>query len=171
MPIAPKIEQFLSTKHIQFNILHHPHTNSAYDTACTSHVPSIQVAKAVLLKDDEGYYTVAIIPAENKLMMRWVDKETGKKFRFASEEEVFQVFPDCDPGAIPPLAEPYHVSTVWDDQLASQDQVYLEGGSHEDLIHITQDTFQQLMEKLPHSVISADSYQFSPYHGDDLRSF
>jgi len=75
--------------------------------------------------------------------------------RLASEPELRQLFDDCDTGAIPALSEAYGLKVIWDDQLKHASDIYIEAGDHEHLIHLRGSDFQQLMESLPHSIISA----------------
>ena len=53
------------------------------------------------------------------------------------------------------LAIDYGLKVIWDDQLKHASDIYIEAGDHEHLIHLKGDDFRRLMERLPHSVISA----------------
>ncbi len=60
----------------------------------------------------------------------------------ASEDEIAELFPDCDAGAVPPIAEAYAVDAFVDESLDKQPDVYLEGGDHRSLIHISGEEFR-----------------------------
>ena len=51
---------------------------------------------------------------------------------------------DCVSGAIPPVGECYGLDTVVDDSIEEQPEVYLEGGDHTTLIHISHAQFASL---------------------------
>ena len=61
----------------------------------------------------------------------------------------------CESGAVPALGEAYGLQVIWDDELQYTSDVYIEAGDHEHLIHLRGEDFRHIMEKLPHSVISA----------------
>jgi Ala-tRNA(Pro) deacylase len=62
-----------------------------------------------------------------------------------SEDELDEVFYDCERGAVPPLGPEYRVPTVVDPGLRSVADVYFEAGDHEGLIHVDQTGFRKLM--------------------------
>ena len=72
----------------------------------------------------------------------------------AVEQDVAELFRDCDPGAIPPLGAAYGVKTLVDDSLVNQPDVYFEAGDHEDLIHVDHAQFSELMSGAEHGIIS-----------------
>ena len=88
------------------------------------------------------------------------DKYSGNSRGFgfvemATEEEISGLFPDCETGAVPPLAEPYAVDAFVDDSLDEQPDIYVEGGDHRSLIHIPGSQFRTLTKNVRHARISA----------------
>jgi Ala-tRNA(Pro) deacylase len=154
MAIAQTLKSYLDSHGIHFAMVEHVHTESAIDSAKSAHVPAHQLAKAVVLKDDDGYI-VSVLPSSNRLNLGWVNEELQREFRLATEPELKSLFKDCATGAIPALSEAYGLEVIWDDQLKHASDIYIEAGDHEHLIHLKGTDFRQLMEKLPHSVISA----------------
>jgi len=140
MAIARTIKSYLDERGVEYDTVEHSHTETAMDSAKSAHVPPHQMAKAVVLEDEDGYI-VSVLPSN--------------KLRLASEPELRQLFDDCDTGAIPALSEAYGLKVIWDDQLKHASDIYIEAGDHEHLIHLRGSDFQQLMESLPHSIISA----------------
>jgi Ala-tRNA(Pro) deacylase len=161
MAIAPSIETYLSKVHVNYDLVMHAVTDSALHSAQAAHVPTSNVVKAILLKDqsDEGY-VMAAIPASNKLRVAWVNVEIGRHLVLAGENELRTLFPDCVLGAIPGFGQAYNLDLIWDDQLEQQRELYFEAGNHQELIHISKKQFIKLFRDLPHSVISlpADSF-------------
>ena len=90
-------------------------------------------------------YTIVIIPASRCLRMDDLRRELGRDLQLATEEEVAQLFNDCEPGAVPPLGPAYGVETLLDEVLNSLDDVYFEAGDHEQLVHIRGEGFQGLL--------------------------
>ena len=74
---------------------------------------------------------------------------------FELDPELKSLFKDCETGAVPALSNAYGLKVIWDDQLKHASDIYIEAGDHEHLIHLRGEDFRHIMEKLPHSVISA----------------
>ena len=154
MAIAITLKSYLDGHNVQYETVEHPHTDSAVDSAKAAHVPSHQMAKAVVLEDDTGYI-VSVLPSNNHLNLGWVNEELQRDLKFATELELKKLFADCETGAVPALSNAYGLKVIWDDQLKHSSDIYIEAGDHEHLIHLKGEDFQQLMARLPHSVISA----------------
>jgi Ala-tRNA(Pro) deacylase len=107
-------------------------------------VPGDRLAKAVVLTR-EGGFVVAVVPANAQVRLDTIERMLHCPVSIASEEEIGELFPDCDKGAVPPLPEAYAVEAFIDDSLEQQPDVYLEGGDHRSLIHMSGEQFRSLM--------------------------
>jgi Ala-tRNA(Pro) deacylase len=154
MAIARTLKHYLEKRQIQYDTVTHPHSDTTEEAAHFAHVPSHQVAKAVVLEDRKGY-VLGVIPSENRVNLTWVSQELGRRFELATERELPALFQDCDLGAVPPIGEAYGLDVVWDDQLMNRKDIYIEAGDHETLIHMNGESFEKLMGDLPHNIISA----------------
>ena len=154
MAIATTLKSYLDERGVEYDTVEHTHTDTAMDSAKSAHVPPYQMAKAVVLEDDDGYI-VSVLPSNNRLNLSWVSEELNRELRLATEPELGELFEDCETGAIPALSAAYGLKVIWDDQLKHASDVYIEAGDHEHLIHLRGEDFKQLMESLPHSIISA----------------
>jgi Ala-tRNA(Pro) deacylase len=65
--------------------------------------------------------------------------------RLATEEEFAGIFPDCEIGAMPPLGELYGVDVYAARELAEDDEIAFNGGSHTELIKLTYAEFKRLV--------------------------
>ncbi len=154
MAIATTLKSYLEDHHIEYDMVHHSHTATALESAHSAHVPSHQVAKAVVLEDPNGYI-VSVLPSINRLDLEWVNESLGRQLKIADEDELRNLFQDCDFGAVPALSNAYGLDVIWDEQLTNASEIYIEAGDHENLIHVHGDEFCKLMKDLPHSIISA----------------
>jgi len=154
MAIAITLKTYLNGHDIQYDTVEHPHTESSVDSAKAAHVPAHQMAKAVVLEDSTGYI-VSVLPSNNHLNLGWVNEELQRELKLATEPELKKLFKDCETGAVPALSSAYGLKVIWDDQLKYASDIYIEAGDHEHLIHLKGEDFKALMNKLPHSVISA----------------
>ena len=153
MAIAPTLANHLEQAGIKPEIVTHSHTPSASWTAQASRVSGDRVAKAVLLKDETGYL-LAVLPASHHLQLDAVGALTGRSLTLAAEEEIGRTFHDCEIGAVPPVGTAYGLPVVVDDSLMKGPEVYLEGGDHTTLLHITREEFTELMHGAQAGVFS-----------------
>ena len=154
MAISQKLKAFLDRNRIDYSLVAHAHTESSEDSARSAHIPLHQMAKAVVLEDEQGYI-VGVLPSNNRIEVDWVNEELGRQLGFASEGELTSLFSDCDIGAVPALCDAYGVQVIWDEQLRHASDIYIEAGDHEHLVHLRGEDFKALMSAKPHSVISA----------------
>ncbi len=149
MGIALTLQQYLSDNGITYDSLVHERTGTSVRSAEASHVPTDSLAKAVVLKRREGY-TVAVVPASRHLELDEVGGLLQQPVGLATEDEIASLFPDCEPGAVPPIAAAYGIGAVVDESLEAQPEIYFEGGDHRTLVHVSGAQFHKLMEKTPH---------------------
>jgi len=153
MGLALTLQQYLDDKHIDYDVLKHKRTLSAEGTAHASHVPGNRLAKGVVLTR-EGGFVVAVIPASSKVRFDVIERMLHCPVQLASEDEIAELFPDCDAGAVPPIPEAYAVEAFIDESLDKEPDVYLEGGDHRSLVHISGEEFRALMKDMRHAPIA-----------------
>jgi Ala-tRNA(Pro) deacylase len=154
MAIATTLKSYLEDHHVKYDMVKHTHSATALESAHAAHVPSHEVAKAVVLEDANGYI-VSVLPSTNRLDLEWVNESLGRSLEIAQEDELPDLFEDCDYGAVPAFSNAYGLDVIWDEQLTNATEIYIEAGDHESLIHMHGDEFCKLMEDMPHSIISA----------------
>jgi Ala-tRNA(Pro) deacylase len=137
------------TEHgIGFELLQHPRSCGARDTALAAHVPPDHIAKGVLVGDDAGWL-LAVIPGSYWLRLEALRRELDRPgLELASEPQVLAHFEDCEPGSVPPLAAAYGLDGVLDEALTGLANVYIETGDHRLLAHLDGAGFEQLTRGL-----------------------
>jgi Ala-tRNA(Pro) deacylase len=153
MGVATTLQDYLESRGIAYEVVEHPHTDSAMRAAEAAHVPGDQVAKPVLLGDDHSYL-LAVIPATHRLELDRLNQMMARSLEMLPEDEIEATFTDCERGAIPAIGEAYGVDVVIDPSLMHQADVYFESGDHEHLIHLHGDVFRGLMEHAPRAQVS-----------------
>ncbi|WP_120512982.1 aminoacyl-tRNA deacylase [Photobacterium salinisoli] len=164
MAMAMTVGQFLNSHNVDFSLTHHRHTDTSFSSAVSAHVPTSQVAKAVLLKDQQGDYLMAVVPSNRRVMIDKINRIMGKQFFLVGEHELTQIFQDCEPGAVPSLGQAYKINMLVDDLLLEQDELYIESGDHENLIHLDNKQFHKVMRDVPHRNISGYRMLFTQEH-------
>jgi len=153
MAVAETVQRFLEQHSVEYKLVSHPHTGSSHETAEATHVSEDHIAKAVIVKDSTGYAMV-VVPASNWVEMEHLRKELNRDFHLAAEDELAELFSDCETGAIPPLGTAYGIETFLDQELTSLANVYFEAGDHEQMVHTTGDDFRTLLSGVRHGYYS-----------------
>jgi Ala-tRNA(Pro) deacylase len=153
MGIAITLQQYLSDHAIPYECVQHKRTSSAMRSAEASHIQSDCLAKAVVLRRRDGFI-LAVLPASRQVALDNVGGWLKQPVGLATEEEVAGLFPDCEPGAVPPVAAAYGLKSLVDESLEAMPEVFFEAGDHRTLVHVSREQFHKLMEKVPHGRFS-----------------
>ncbi len=145
MAMSTRLRWFLDSRGIRYDVVPHTHTSTSRETARVAHVPAEHLAKSVILEDERGYL-MAIVPASCRVSLEALEAELDRRLELASEQELHELFRDCELGAVPAIADPYGLPAVIDRRLWDLADVYFEAGDHEDLIHLTGADFQRLQQ-------------------------
>ncbi|MGI9263634.1 MAG: aminoacyl-tRNA deacylase [Gammaproteobacteria bacterium] len=155
MGIASTVDFALSLTEVDFKILSHQKTWTSDASAHAGHVGADQLAKAVALKDELGPL-LAVLPASHRLELEELRSTLHRPgLELMAEEDLAEVFFDCEQGAVPPLGPDYLVPTVVDLALTKQDDIYFEAGDHVELIHVSATSFKTLMRGAEYMTISS----------------
>lgn len=144
MGMAQTLQEYLEWEEVNYDVISHPYTDSSLEAARITRIPVRQLAKCVVLGDGFGYL-MAIVPADCEVDIDYISRALQRDFSPASQEEIADLFFDCEPGSAPPLCEAYGFESIIDRQLWIADDIYFEGGDHEALLHINGEVFRHLM--------------------------
>ena len=145
MGISRTVREYLEELDVIYDIVEHPVSMTSIGIAHEAHLPAHSLAKGVLLKDENGVLSLAVIPSDRSADLERISETLGHKAELASEADVEKRFDDCDPGAVPPIGNAYALRVLLDERLAKEDEVYLEAGDHHGLVHVKGDEFRRLM--------------------------
>lgn len=152
MTIAPTLQRHLD-RNVTYELITHEATMSSTRTAQACHVSGDCLAKGIVLCHNGGYM-LAVLPASRHLRLPDLQLEIGADVDLADEGEIERLFPDCAPGAIPPIGECYDLDVIVDDSIQQPPEIYLEGGDHTTLVHLSQAQFTRLMSGARHGRFS-----------------
>lgn len=146
MSIASRLQKYLKDKGTHYKLVRHPHSESSMETAETAHVPGDALAKGVVLRDGSGLLLV-VVPSDYHIELDTLNEHLERQLSLVNEGELRDIFPDCEPGAVPPIGAPYSIDTVWDPEasLGFQEQVFFEAGDHATLVRVSGEQFHELM--------------------------
>ena len=117
MGIAITVQDYLSKKGTEYDVVDHPYALTSLKIAAAAHVPGDRLAKTVLLEDDDGYLMV-VVSSTHQVRLGVLNRQLRRNFRLAREIDLASLFKDCEFGAIPPVGPAYGIETVIDQGLA-----------------------------------------------------
>ena len=150
-----RIEDYLATNQVPYEIITHEPTASSMETARAAHINPHRLAKAVLLESDDGP-VAAGMSADRKVCLGPFRQDFGEHVHLADEATVRNLFSDCDPGTMPCLTTAWGVEMVWEDELLSQPDLYLETGDDTRLLHVETRALAGILVKMPHCHFSKE---------------
>jgi Ala-tRNA(Pro) deacylase len=110
------------------------------------------VAKPVIVKHDGGF-TMCVLPAPKHLDLKRVAEALQKDdVSLASEEEMAELFDDCELGAEPPVGPLFEMPTVMDQLLKDDEHLLIQAGSHTESIKIRREDWEKICRPIVASV-------------------
>ena len=161
MGVAATVENYLKAKQINFTLLEHAYCVGSYNTARIARIDDHCLVKGVLLRDEDFHYTLCVLPTRNKILRHTLNQIFDRHMELVDEEELAQIFKDCEEGAVPALGGAYGLDVIWDEELMGVEELYIEAGDHRHLIRLQQPDFIQLMQDHLHDHFSADRHRHS----------
>jgi Ala-tRNA(Pro) deacylase len=135
MPISQKLFDFLRIRQAAYRTVAHREAFTAQEVAEVSHVSGRRLAKVVALRDDDGEWLLAVLPAARRVDLDALAYACGARhLHLAPEAEMLARFPDYEPGAVPPFERLEDVAVYLDDTFAEAHDIYFEDGSHRGLV-------------------------------------
>jgi Ala-tRNA(Pro) deacylase len=141
-----KLEAHLRENGVPFEIHHHPPAYTAQRVAEVEHVSGKMMVKVVMAFAD-GKMVMLAVPAPKHVSLAKAAEATGaKEVRLAHEDEFAAAFPDCEVGAMPPFGNLYGIPVYADAELAQDETIVFNAGTHEDTIHMKYSDFERLVK-------------------------
>lgn len=140
-----RIKEYLDQENIKYAIITHSPAYTAQEIAASAHIPGKLLAKTVVIKLD-GKLAMAVLPASLKVDLEHLAELTeSRKVELATEKEFMNRFPDCEVGAMPPLGYLYGMPVYVADELAEDQVIAFNAGTHSQLIQMAYQDFVRLV--------------------------
>ena len=135
MGIPRRLISYLNDKKIKYELLHHPEAFTAQTIAAAEHIKGRHHAKVVIVKSDDQHL-MTVVPANTRIDLEKFERVVGKSVALENELEFKPLFPDCQPGTMPPFGNLYGLPTYVDRALSKEDFIVFEAGTHSDAIKL-----------------------------------
>jgi Uncharacterized conserved protein len=145
MEMPRRLIECLDDNKVRYEVLQHPEAVSAQRIAQAEHVKGRHHAKVVIVKAGDAHLMM-VLPADHHIDLEKVEKAVGKPVSLGKEQEFKSFFPDCAIGAMPPFGNLYGLPTYVDWDLAEQDYIVFEAGTHTDAIKMSYRDYEKIVK-------------------------
>jgi Ala-tRNA(Pro) deacylase len=140
------VRNMLQERGVPFQELHHDDAYTSQRVAQREHVSGHRVAKTVIAIVD-GQPVELVLPASRCVLTERV-REILKAHdvRLATEAEIERHFPDCEPGATPPLRHWKNVEVLMDEAMKVEGEILFQAGTHTDAVRLRFDDWFKIVK-------------------------
>lgn len=140
-----KLRQVLDGNHVPYTPLLHRSAYTAQELAAAEHVPGREHAKVAIIRA-KNRLLMAVLPAPQKIDFRELAAVLPEKeARLAGEDEFTGLFPDCEPGAMPPFGNLFGLEVLVDSSLEQDEDIVFQAGSHTESVRMKYADFIRLV--------------------------
>ena len=149
MPVK-KLREFLDEHKVKYVLISHSPAFTMSEIAATAHICGKKVAKTVMVKMD-GKMAMVILPSDRRIDFEHLEEVTGvTSIELAPEAEFKKLFPGCEVGAMPPFGNLYGLDVYVSPELAEQEEIVFNAGTHTELLQLDFEDFTRLVHpKVP----------------------
>lgn len=154
MPIE-RLRKVLNQNKIRYVTLDHSPAYTAQEIAESVHLPGKEIAKTVIIKLDRTFAMV-VLPASMQIDFNLLIRAfSATQVELATESEFQGLFPDCEVGAMPPFGNLFGMHVYVAPELAEDEWIAFNAGSHTELIQMRYTDFEDLVQ--PQTLVLASS--------------
>jgi len=134
--ICSRLRDYLDQMGVPYTPLHHEVDFTSQETAAHTCTRGREFAKTVVIWVD-GRAAVAVLPAHHRIDFSSLRQQLeAEEVRLASEEEMGRLFPDCELGAEPALANLYELPVYLSSAMFEDEAITFNAGTHEEALRM-----------------------------------
>jgi len=138
--------EYLDQNGIDYTHSTHPVAYTAREVATVEHLPPHKIAKTVVFLCEQGFGMV-VVPADALVNFENLRATMGVDVvRLATEQELRELFPESELGAMPPLGNLFGLTVYFDTSLVDEKVIGFNAGTHRDLIHLRVGNFLRVAQ-------------------------
>ena len=146
MAILGKLREFLDQHHVQYEVHAHRQAFTAQEVAQAEHVRGREVAKVVVVRSGQQFMML-VLPAPYRVDLVRARTIVGKPdLELATEAQFMSLFPECEPGAMPPFGNLYGLPVWVDRELTRDEHIVFNAGTHTETVHMRYADFAHLVQ-------------------------
>lgn len=139
-----RTREFLDGNKVRYALITHSPAFTAQEVAASAHIPGKDLAKTVIVLID-GELAMAVVPASRAVDTALLRSAADAQFvEIADEVDFAGRFEGCQLGAMPPFGNLFGMETFVDRELAKEEYIAFNAGSHTDVIAMRFADFRRL---------------------------
>ncbi len=143
--ITDRVRSLLDSKGVKYAVIQHSPAFTAHEIAASAHIHGKELAKTVIVKIADRMAMV-VLPASKRVSIDELQRVVGvANIRLAHEQEFDALFPDCEPGAMPPFGELYNMDVYVHEALTQDKMIAFNAGSHTELVQMAYSDFEKMV--------------------------
>ncbi len=145
MSVAPEVEKLLKEEGVKYEVIKHPTAYTAAEEAAVSHISGYEWAKTVIFFTKKDEPIMAVLAASHHVNSKLLEDVVGAgKLRLAGESDFAGLYPNCEPGAMPPLGNIYGQRVFVDQRLTEDETIVFNAGNHTEAVRMPYTDFARL---------------------------
>ena len=141
--VGSSVYEYLNKYEIPYEFIRHPLAFTARQRAKAARLRERDVAKTVMVRAD-GMIVIAVLRADEQVDLdRLAEQLDAHAIQLVPETEFSSYFPDCDPGAVPPLGDLYGLPVVVSPSIDAEPCITFSAGSLTELVTIPYSQFRK----------------------------
>jgi Ala-tRNA(Pro) deacylase len=145
MSCAQRLREFLDAHAAKYIVIAHSRAFTAQEVAASLHVPGREMAKSVIVRSPSRLAMV-VVRAQDHVDLGRVSQALGESAVLANEIDISLKFPDCELGAMPPLGLLYGMPTLVDREIANDQEIVFNAGTHTEVVRMPYADYARLVE-------------------------
>ena len=138
--------EFLDASRVRYAHTRHSIAYTAREVAAAEHLSPHKLAKVVVFLSKNGF-GLALVPGDYLLSLEVLRSlQSVNWIRLATEQEIAELFPECELGAMPALGNLFDLPVYVDSRVASQEFIAFNAGTHRDVIHLSFGDFRRVVD-------------------------
>lgn len=143
-----RLKEFLDANSVKYVSINHSKAFTAQEAAASAHIRGRDMAKAVVVKVDDRL-AMAVLPATRKVDLDRLRQTSGAaSVELAHEQDFRGDFPGCEVGAMPPFGNLFHMDVYVEPDLAKDEEIAFNAGTHTELITMPFKDFERLVHPI-----------------------
>ena len=148
------LEAYLDEHGVKYVTLRHSAAYSAHELAAMLHVADRELAKTVIVKAD-GEPVMVVLPANRRIDFHLLKAELkAKAVELAAEDELIDLLPDCELGAMPPFGNLFGIPVYVARPLTADEEIVFNDGTFATAVRMSYGDFARLVQPTVVDVIS-----------------
>lgn len=147
--LVERAKHLLETSGVVYETVPHSEAFSAQGVASAAHISGWELAKVVIVRAPKEYPVMVVLPASCRLNLEKLATVLDKtSVSLVPEEEVRDLFPDCETGAMPPFGHLYGMPVYVDGCFSKTGQFAFQAGNHHEAVRMKYLEYERLVRPI-----------------------